>query len=79
MRGAGQPQGVFVIERLLDAGGTRELELDRAEVRRRNLVPADKMPYAKSFYTRGGIQIVLDSGDFPACAGGSAGAAQRLG
>jgi carbon-monoxide dehydrogenase large subunit len=64
VRGAGQPQGVFVIERLLDAVA-RELSLDRAEVRRRNLVPAEKMPYAKPFYTRGGIQIVLDSGDFP--------------
>ena len=64
VRGAGQPQGVFVIERLLDAAA-RALALDRAEVRRRNLVPAEKMPYAKPFYTRGGIQIVLDSGDYP--------------
>ena len=36
VRGAGQPQGVFVMERLLDRVA-RELELDRAEVRRRNL------------------------------------------
>lgn len=64
VRGAGQPQGVFVIERLLDAAA-RELSLDRAEIRRRNLVPVEKMPYAKPFYTRGGIQVVLDSGDFP--------------
>ena len=44
VRGAGQPQGVFVMERLLDRVA-RELGLDRAEVRRRNLVPASKMPY----------------------------------
>ena len=44
VRGAGHPQGVFVMERLLDRVA-RELGLDRAEVRRRNLVPADKMPY----------------------------------
>jgi carbon-monoxide dehydrogenase large subunit len=38
VRGAGHPQGVFVMERLLDRIA-RELDLDRAEVRRRNLVP----------------------------------------
>jgi carbon-monoxide dehydrogenase large subunit len=66
VRGAGQPQGVFVIERLLDmiAG---ELGMDRAEIRRRNLIPADKMPYQKPFVTRGGVQVVLDSGDYPKC------------
>ncbi len=66
VRGAGQPQGAFVIERLLDRVA-RELGLDRAEVRRRNLIPADKMPYAKPFKTRGGMQVVLDSGDYPKC------------
>lgn len=66
VRGAGQPQGAFVIERLLDrvAG---ELGLDRAEVRRRNLIPGDKMPYAHRLKTRGGIPIVLDSGDYSRC------------
>ena len=66
VRGAGQPQGVFAMERLIDAMA-RELKLDRAEVRRRNLVPADKMPYARPLYTRGNIQVVLDSGDYPLC------------
>jgi carbon-monoxide dehydrogenase large subunit len=66
VRGAGQPQGVFAIERLLDRVA-RELKLDRAEVRRRNLVPATKMPYATPLKTRGGMQVVLDSGDYPAC------------
>jgi carbon-monoxide dehydrogenase large subunit len=66
VRGAGQPQGVFVMERLMDRVA-RELKLDRAEVRRRNLVPADKMPYATPLKTRGGMQVVLDSGDYPAC------------
>ena len=37
VRGAGQPQGVFVMERLLDRAGGK-LSIDRAEVRRRNLV-----------------------------------------
>lgn len=66
VRGAGQPQGVFVMERLLDLMA-EHLGLDRAEVRRRNLVPSEKMPYAKPFVTRGGIQVVLDSGDYPKC------------
>ena len=66
VRGAGQPQGVFVMERLLDRAA-RELNLDRAEIRRRNLVPADCMPFRKDFVTRGGVPIVLDSGDYPAC------------
>jgi carbon-monoxide dehydrogenase large subunit len=66
VRGAGQPQGVFAMERLLDRVA-RELKLDRAEVRRRNLVAADRMPYATPLKTRGGMQVVLDSGDYPAC------------
>src|SRR5829696_2287655 len=66
VRGAGQPQGVFAMERLLDRVA-RELGLDRAEVRRRNLVPAEKMPYATPLKTRGGMQVVLDSGNYPKC------------
>jgi carbon-monoxide dehydrogenase large subunit len=64
VRGAGQPQGTFVMERLLDrvAG---EMKLDRAEVRRRNLIAAEKMPYTKPLKSRGGMQVVLDSGDYP--------------
>ncbi|MCR0982713.1 xanthine dehydrogenase family protein molybdopterin-binding subunit [Roseomonas populi] len=66
VRGAGQPQGVFAMERLLDRAA-RELNLDRAEIRRRNLVPGDRMPYATPLKTRGGMQVVLDSGDYPRC------------
>jgi carbon-monoxide dehydrogenase large subunit len=66
VRGAGQPQGVFVMERMLDRVA-RELKLDRAEVRRRNLIPAGKMPYTKPLKSRGGRMVVLDSGDYPKC------------
>jgi carbon-monoxide dehydrogenase large subunit len=66
VRGAGHPQGTFAMERLLDRVA-RELALDRAEVRRRNLIPAAKMPYTKPLKTRGGMQVVLDSGDYPRC------------
>jgi aerobic carbon-monoxide dehydrogenase large subunit len=66
VRGAGQPQGIFVMERLLDLAA-HELKIDRAEIRRRNLVPAEAMPYEKGLVTRGGIPVVLDTGDYPAC------------
>ena len=66
VRGAGQPQGVFAMERLLDRAA-RELGIDRAEIRRRNLVPGEAMPYATPLRTRGGIAVVLDSGDYPRC------------
>jgi carbon-monoxide dehydrogenase large subunit len=66
VRGAGQPQGVFAMERLLDRAA-RDLGIDRAEIRRRNLVPNDRMPYATPMRTRGGMQVVLDSGDYPRC------------
>jgi carbon-monoxide dehydrogenase large subunit len=66
IRGAGYPQAAFAMERLLDMVA-RELKLDRAEVRRRNLIPASKMPYQKPLKTRAGMTIQYDSGDYPAC------------
>ncbi len=65
VRGAGYPQASFVMERLMDMAA-RELDLDRAELRRRNLIPAAKMPYTKPLKTRSGSTIVTDSGDYPA-------------
>ncbi len=66
VRGAGQPQGVLAIERLMDRAA-QALGIDRAAIRERNLIPADKMPYRTQLKTRGGMQVVLDSGDYPAC------------
>ena len=66
VRGAGYPQAAFAMERLLDLVA-HELKLDRAEVRRRNLIPASKMPYEKPLKTRAGMTIQYDSGDYPAC------------
>ena len=64
-RGAGRPQGTFVMERMLDAIA-QELRLDRAEVRRRNLIAADEMPYVTPLKTRDGGAMNYDSGDYPA-------------
>ena len=44
----------------------RELKLDRAEVRRRNLIPAEKMPYTKPLKARSGAAMQYNSGDYPA-------------
>ena len=44
VRGAGRPQAVFAMERLLDRVA-RELQLDRAELRRRNFIKPEQMPY----------------------------------
>ncbi len=66
IRGAGKPQGVFVMERLVDLVA-EATGLDRGEVRRRNLVERAAIPYATPMLTRGGMQVVLDAGDYPAC------------
>jgi carbon-monoxide dehydrogenase large subunit len=46
-RGAGRPEAVYLIERLMDAAA-RTLKMDPAELRRRNLVPPDKFPYSNA-------------------------------
>lgn len=66
VRGAGRPQAAFVMERLMDRIA-QQLELDRAEVRRRNFVQPDQMPYAVGLVFRDGSPVVYDSGDYPAC------------
>jgi carbon-monoxide dehydrogenase large subunit len=66
VRGAGYPQAAFAMERLMDRLA-RELDLDRAELRARNLIPPEKMPYKKPLKTRAGANVQYDSGDYPAC------------
>jgi carbon-monoxide dehydrogenase large subunit len=66
VRGAGYPEGTFVMERLIDRVA-RELAIDRAELRRRNLVAAEQMPYVKPLRNRAGHPITLDSGDYLLC------------
>jgi carbon-monoxide dehydrogenase large subunit len=66
VRGAGYPQGTFAMERLLDLAAAN-LKIDRAEIRRRNLIPAEAMPYTTPLRTRAGSSVKYDSGDFPRC------------
>jgi aerobic carbon-monoxide dehydrogenase large subunit len=64
-RGAGRPEAAFAMERIIDlvAG---ELDLEPAEVRLRNMVRPDEMPYAAGLPYRDGQPIVYDGGDYPA-------------
>ena len=57
-RGAGRPEACYVLERLADAAA-RKLGIDRAEIRRRNLIPKEAMPYKTP------IGPTYDCGDFP--------------
>ena len=65
-RGAGRPQGTYVMERLLDRLAAR-LNLNRAELRRRNLIQPEQMPYRTALTTRDGGAMTYDSGDYVAC------------
>ena len=58
-RSAGRPEIMFVLERLIDLACRRH-GFDRLELRRRNLVPPEAMPY------RNPLGLVYDSGDYPA-------------
>lgn len=59
-RGAGRPEGIYVIERLIDAAAG-ELGLSSVDLRRRNFIPASAMPYATA------TGELYDSGDFAGC------------
>ena len=56
-RGAGRPEATFFVERALDMLA-RELEMDPAEVRRKNFIPKNKFPYQTQ------MGAVYDSGDY---------------
>ena len=56
-RGAGRPEASFVIERMIDIAAD-EMGLDPVELRRKNMIPADAMPYKTALTFR------YDSGEF---------------
>ena len=64
VRGAGRPQAVFAMERLMDRTA-RELRIDPAELRARNMIPPEQMPYSVGLLFRDGKPLVYASGDFP--------------
>jgi carbon-monoxide dehydrogenase large subunit len=62
-RAPGRYETSFVRERLMDAIAER-LQIDRVELRRRNLLGPDEMPHARPLDALG-TDVVLDSGDYP--------------
>ncbi len=59
-RGAGRPEATYFVERAMDMLA-KELNMDPAELRRRNFIPADKFPYQTQ------MGAVYDSGNYQAC------------
>ncbi|HJV63325.1 MAG TPA: xanthine dehydrogenase family protein molybdopterin-binding subunit [Albitalea sp.] len=56
-RGAGRPEAIYITERLMDAAA-REMKLDPSELRRRNLIRPQQMPYTNA------MGQVYDCGQF---------------
>jgi len=56
-RGAGRPEACYLIERLVEKAAA-ELGMDKTEIRRRNFIPADAMPYQTP------VALQYDTGDF---------------
>ena len=65
VRGAGRPQPIYVIERLLDQAAMK-LGKDPVALRLGNLIGKDDYPYAVGFRSRDGTQRTYDQSDVPA-------------
>ena len=65
VRGAGRPQGIFVIERMMDAAA-KELGMDAVEIRKRNLIPPEAFPYEHKIIDQAFAPLVFDSGNYKA-------------
>jgi carbon-monoxide dehydrogenase large subunit len=63
VRGAGRPQGIFLVERLLDIAA-RELGMDPVEIRKLNLIPADAFPYEREIIDQAFSPLIFDSGNY---------------
>lgn len=61
-RGAGRPEAIYLVERLIEEAA-RATKIDRVELRRRNLIPPSAMPYlapSGQTYDSGEFEAVLD-------------------
>ena len=63
VRGAGRPQGIYIVERMLDIA-CRELDLDPVAVRRLNFIQPDQFPYDHEIIDQAFTNLVLDSGNY---------------
>src|SRR5215470_695945 len=66
VRGAGRPQAVFVMERMLDLAAER-LGIDRVGLRERNLIQPEEFPYEVGLVSRDNGPRRYDSGNYPEC------------
>ena len=64
-RGAGRPEAALAMERAMDLVAV-ELGLEPADVRLKNMIGPDEMPYKAGIPYRDGEPIIYDSGDYPA-------------
>jgi carbon-monoxide dehydrogenase large subunit len=58
-RGAGRPEATYLIERIVETAA-RELQIDPAELRRRNFIQPDQFPYQTP------VALIYDTGDYGA-------------
>lgn len=65
VRGAGRPQGVFIMERIMDAAA-RALHMDPTELRRINMIPPDAFPFHQTIIGQDFTEQIYDSANFPA-------------
>ena len=56
-RGAGRPEAAYILERMIDLAAY-EMNLDRIDIRRRNIIPSSDMPFQT------GLTFNYDSGEF---------------
>jgi carbon-monoxide dehydrogenase large subunit len=66
VRGAGRPQAAYVMEKVMDRIA-REIDMDPAEVRRRNFIQKNEYPYSVGILYRDNNPLEYDSGNYPAC------------
>ncbi len=57
-RGAGRPEAVYCVERVIDTAA-REMGIDSAEIRRRNLIPEISEPYSTGFDPSGTVTLIM--------------------
>ena len=64
VRGAGRPEATLAIDRLLDISA-KQIGIDPADIRERNLITSSQIPYSLGMLYRDGVPASYDSGGFP--------------
>jgi len=63
IRGAGRPQGIYIVERMLDIAA-KKLGLDPIEIRKRNFISPDAFPYEHNIIDQAFSPLIFDSGNY---------------